>query len=309
MRSVKGSLAGLVMAGILAIMPAAAFAHGSGGGGGVGGQGFGGGGGGHAFVGGGGHGFGSGHAFGGFTGRGFSPGFSGTRGFSTGRFSGRGDHGRFGDRGFRDHRVFFQQFAWPVYWYPYYPYDYSYLDYGPDNDYQYGDNSAASVQPESSRPAVDHGPVVVIINTGNSRPMDSRANTAYINSGYSWTDAAGQQRIAMQDPNQKIGPRADLRTFVPPAVPQPTQTAAKGTQTTPQPQAGAFGNLVLVSWLEDAGKDVIYVQNTETNDVQKITSEPNLDNFRIVELHPNADPKLSEAVISNGSQQGPVRFR
>ena len=212
----------------------------------------------------------------------------------------------------RDHRVFFQQFAWPLYWYPYYPYypyDYSYLDYGPDNDYQYWDNSAASVRPESFRSAVDHGPVVLIINPGNSRPMDSRANTAYVNSGYSSTDAAGQQRIVMQDPNEKIGPRADPRTFVPPAVPQPTQTAAKGTQTTPQAQAGAFGNLVLVSWLEDAGKDVIYVQNTETNDVQKITFEPNLDNFRIVELHPNADPKLFEAVISNGSQQGPVRFR
>ena len=207
----------------------------------------------------------------------------------------------------RDHRVFFQQFGWPVYWYPYYPYDYSYLDYGPDNDYQYGNNSAASVQPESFRPAVDHGPVVV--NTGNSRPMDSRANTAYINSGYGSTDAAGQPRIVMQDPNEKIGPRADPRTFVPPTVPQPTQTAAKATQTTPQAHAGAFGDLVLVSWLEDAGKDVIYVQNTETNDVQKITSEPNLDNFRIVELHPNADPKLFEAVISNGSQQGPVRFR
>ena len=52
-----------------------------------------------------------------------------------------------------------------------------------------------------------------------------------------------------------------------------------------------------------------YVQNTETNDVQKITSEPNLDNFRIVEVHPNADPKLFEAIISNGSQQGPVKFR
>src|SRR5208282_1056823 len=37
----------------------------------------------------------------------------------------------------RDHRVFFQQFVWPGYWYPYYyPYDYSDLDYGPDNDYQ-----------------------------------------------------------------------------------------------------------------------------------------------------------------------------
>jgi hypothetical protein len=103
--------------------------------------------------------------------------------------------------------------------------------------------------------------------------------------------------------------QADPRTFVPPAVPQPTQTAAKGPQIRPQAQAGVFGNLVLVSWLQNAGKDVIYVQNTETNDVQKITSEPNLDNFRIVELHKNTDPKLFEAVISNGSQQGPVRFR
>jgi len=122
----------------LAVWPEIGLAHGGGG--------YAGGGGGHAFVG------GDRHAFGGFTGRGFSPGFSGTRGFSTGRFSGRGHQGRFGDHGFRDHRVFFQQFAWPVYWYPSYPYDYSYLDYGPDNDYQYGDNSAAPVHRNPSDP-------------------------------------------------------------------------------------------------------------------------------------------------------------
>jgi len=67
--------------------------------------------------------------------------------------------------------------------------------------------------------------------------------------------------------------------------------------------------LVLVSWLNDGGKTVIYVQNTETNEVQKITSEPNKDNFRIVEIHPNADSKLFEAVISNGNEKGPVKFR
>jgi hypothetical protein len=67
--------------------------------------------------------------------------------------------------------------------------------------------------------------------------------------------------------------------------------------------------LVLVSWLDDAGKIAIFVQNTETNDVQRVTSEPNKDHFRIVEIHPNADPKLFEAVISNGSEQRPVRFR
>jgi len=67
--------------------------------------------------------------------------------------------------------------------------------------------------------------------------------------------------------------------------------------------------LVLLSWLNDTGQTVIYVQNTETNEVQKITSEPNKDNFRIVEIHPNADPNLFEAVISNGSEKGPVKFR
>ncbi len=44
MRLIKGSLAGLILTGILAMMPAAAFAHGGGGGGRVGGHLFGGGG-------------------------------------------------------------------------------------------------------------------------------------------------------------------------------------------------------------------------------------------------------------------------
>jgi hypothetical protein len=60
MRLIKGSLVGLVLAGILALAPTAAFAHGGGGGG------HGGGGGGHGGGFGGGHGgsFGGGHGFG-----------------------------------------------------------------------------------------------------------------------------------------------------------------------------------------------------------------------------------------------------
>lgn len=68
-------------------------------------------------------------------------------------------------------------------------------------------------------------------------------------------------------------------------------------------------NLVLVSLLNDAGRTVVYVQNTETNEVQKITSEPNKDNFRIVEVRPNPDPKMVEVVISNGDGLGAVKFR
>jgi hypothetical protein len=86
----------------------------------------------------------------------------------------------------------------------------------------------------------------------------------------------------------------------------PLTLVAPATQ---QAQPSVFDKLVLVSWLKDAGKDVIFVQNTETNDTQKITPEPNKDNFRIVEIHPNDNPKLVEAVISNGNEKGTVKFR
>ena len=171
MRSIKGLLAGLVLTGIIA-MPGAGFAHGGGGGGGGGhgggggGHGFGGGGGGHAF-GGGGHGFGGGHAVGGFTGRGFSPGFSGTRGVTTGRFAGRGDHVRFGDRGFRgrdrdfQHRRFggfdgeFFDFGSTGFGYPDYPYYYPY-SYYTNNGYL---SLERTVQEELGQLGYYYGPV------------------------------------------------------------------------------------------------------------------------------------------------------
>jgi len=199
----------------------------------------------------------------------------------------------------RDRRVFFQQPIWPLYWNTFgYPYDYSYLDNQPDNDYQYADTSAAYVQPEASRSAGSRDPIVIVVNTGNPRPVDPSPNPAYIPGSYISAQVAGQQRTVTADPP------ADPRPVI-----QPPQTAEKSVPTKPPTHAATFGNLVLVSWLQDGGKDVIYVQNTDTEDVQKITSEPNLDHFRIVELHPNADPKLFEAVISDGSQQGAVRFR
>ena len=116
----------ILVAASLAVLPEIGIAHGGGGSGGAGG-------GGHAFVGSGGHGFG------GFNGRGFSPGFRATRGFSSGSFSGRGDHGRFGDRGlrgrerdfrgrrFRDFDGDFFDFGFDGYGYPdYYPHTYPY---------------------------------------------------------------------------------------------------------------------------------------------------------------------------------------
>ena len=158
MRLIKGSLVGLVLAGILAMMPASAFAHG---GGGSGGHGGGGGGGGH---GGGGHGFGGGHTF--------TPGFHGTRGF----FTSRGDHDRFGDREFRGHdrdrrfRDFdgrFFGFGATGFGYPYYSdyYPYSYYD---NNEYF---NVELAVQQELAGLGYYHGPVDGVIGPETDRAI------------------------------------------------------------------------------------------------------------------------------------------
>jgi hypothetical protein len=109
-------------------------------------------------------------------------------------------------------------------------------------------------------------------------------------------------RLAFADDQIPVGFKANLYSHL--WERNPFTLVARATS---QAQPGAFDKLVLVSWQKDAGK-VIFVQNTETNDNQKITTEPNKNNIRIVETHPNDNPKLVEAVISNGSEKGAVGF-
>jgi hypothetical protein len=84
------------------------------------------------------------------------------------------------------------------------------------------------------------------------------------------------------------------------------------TVVTPVAQSAppnVFDKLVLVSWLNDGGNDIVFVQNIETNEVQKITKAPNSNNFRLVAIHKAANPKDAEVVLSNGTDEGPVKFR
>jgi hypothetical protein len=249
-----------------------------------------------------------------FNGGGFQRRFVGHRDGS--EFGMRNENHRdFADRRFfRRNRPFFgQQFAWPVYWYPYTdPLAYSYLEPDSDSDYQYWDSSSAYVRPQPTNQAVPQSPVVVVINTGSARPTYSSAPMdprAYADYGYVSATAAGQQRMVVQDPNQQAVFRTDANTPGDPVVPQATPVPGENTQTSVQTGSGVFGKFVIVSYLEDRGKDVIFVKNVETNNVQRITSQPNIDHFRIVELHPNADLRQFEAIISNGADQGAVRFQ
>jgi hypothetical protein len=225
----------------------------------------------------------------------------------------RGDF-RFPQRRFfrqRDHRFLVPQVIWPFYWYPsydsaYYPFDSPYLDDGPG--YGYAD-SGTPASSGYSRGTADQRPIVIVVGQGNSRPTNN-SNAEYPNRNYGWVATDGQPRLMHSSREQIAEPQPSpvspvIKDLAPAAKDPP---AAGPTAPEIRPQTGAVDKLILVSWLKEEGRDVIYVQNTQTNDVQKITSEPNLDHFRIVEVHPNSDPRQFEAVISNGSEQIPVRF-
>jgi hypothetical protein len=81
------------------------------------------------------------------------------------------------------------------------------------------------------------------------------------------------------------------------------------TASIPQEQPSPFDKLFLTSWLKDGSSDVVFIQNMETNEVEKITAEPNHNNRRLVALHLNPNAQFVEAVISDGQEQGAVKFR
>jgi hypothetical protein len=142
-------------------------------------------------------------------------------------------------------------------------------------------------------------------------PAASSVLTLLLCAGLSY----GQDNSPQPATEPKLYPRevTDLPNFIPfdyvRSPRDPFLDISVKTTIMGEYKSNVLDKLVLVSWLDDAGKIAIFVQNTETNEVQKVTSEPNKDHFRIVEIHPNADPKLFEAVISNGNEKGPVRFR
>jgi hypothetical protein len=81
------------------------------------------------------------------------------------------------------------------------------------------------------------------------------------------------------------------------------------SEAAPQAKASAFDSLFLTCWLNDGGKEVIFVQNSQTSEVQRITAEPNQNNLRLLGMHLNSNPQFVEAALAAGKEQGKVRFR
>jgi hypothetical protein len=75
--------------------------------------------------------------------------------------------------------------------------------------------------------------------------------------------------------------------------------------------ASPFSKLILVNWLHDKGKDIVFVEDTETNEVTKVTKEEgaNSDRLRLIEVVPNKNPSLIIAKLTNGKEEGIVKFK
>ena len=75
--------------------------------------------------------------------------------------------------------------------------------------------------------------------------------------------------------------------------------------------ASPFSKLILVNWLHDKGKDIVFVEDTETNEVKKVTREEgaNSDRLRLIEVVPNKNPSLIIAKLTNGKEEGVVKFK
>jgi hypothetical protein len=78
---------------------------------------------------------------------------------------------------------------------------------------------------------------------------------------------------------------------------------------TSAPQPSPLDGLFLSSWLREDGRDVIFVQNLQTAEVVKITTVPNQDKLRLIRMSLNQDPRLVEAVISDGNERRAIKFR
>jgi hypothetical protein len=84
---------------------------------------------------------------------------------------------------------------------------------------------------------------------------------------------------------------------------------APPSDAAPETRHSALENLYLIGWLSEGSKELIYVQNSQTNEVQRITTRPNDNNLRLVGMHLNSNPLLVDAVVAADQEQGTVKFR
>jgi len=209
---------------------------------------------------------------------------------------------------------YWDNWYWPPYW-SYYddPNDYTLQD--PNNDYQVAiprseNRSQSESQEPSGRPSENQFYSGLL--TGLAlRASEHRVSTGFPQSSWPSQGAYSQNRF---QPGQNQEFRPEVKS---PGTPLPQPGAAlpdtsrnlPGVAAVPPGQRNdSLPKRILLSWFKEGGKEVALVEDTESKKVQRITAEPNSDHLRIVEVHSDINPQLSEVVISDGQKQETVRF-
>jgi hypothetical protein len=260
--------------------------------------------------------------------------FESSRSPWTSGFSRFHDRDRFTENGFRhDHfrdrdreRAFFVTrlvvaLGWPYwdYWHwPYWSYyddpnDYTLQD--PNNDYQVAiPRSQNWSQSESQQPS-DHQSENQFYS-GLLTGLALRASEHRVSTGFPPSSRPSQGAYSQNPPqpgqNQELG--SEVKTPGSP-FPQPGAASSDTSRNLPGVAAASPGlrndslpKRILLSWFKEGGKEVALVEDTESKKVERITAEPNSDHLRLVEVHSDINPQLSEVVISDGHKEETVKF-
>ena len=212
--------------------------------------------------------------------------------------------------------------GWPYwdnwYWTPYWNYyddpnDYTLQD--PNNDYQVAipqseNRSQSESQQPSGRPSENQ------FYSGLLTGLAFRASEHRVPIGVpqsSWpSQGAYSQNLPQPGQNQESRPEGRS-----PGTPLPQPGAAPSDASrnppgvaaaSPSQRNDSLPKRILLSWFKEGGKEVALVEDTESKKVERVTAEPNSDHLRIVEVHSDINPQLSEVVISDGQKEETVRF-
>jgi hypothetical protein len=208
---------------------------------------------------------------------------------------------------------YWDNWYWPPYW-SYYdnPNDYTLQD--PNNDYRVAIPQSESRSQSESQPSgrSSENQFYSGLLTGLAlRASEHRASTGFPQG--SWpSQGAYSQNLPQHEQNQEFQP--EVRTPGTP-LPQPGAAQSDTSRNPPGVATAAPGQRndslpkrILLSWFKEGGKEVALVKDTESKKVERITAEPNSDHLRIVEVHSDINPQLSEVVISDGHNQETVKF-
>jgi hypothetical protein len=175
----------------------------------------------------------------------------------------------------------------------------------PDWGAPYFDDPGLYSTPDSASSGADPGYEPQVTSSESQAAGPAVVSSAAVSSYYAGF-LAGQSHatperapMSVNQGSPGVVPSNAAPSTVPETLPATASITPPKTRLKPPSEGGP--KYVLLSWLRDGGKDTVVIQNTETQQMQKVTTDPNAEHLRILELHPDVNPQLSAVVVGGGS--------